>query len=186
MGDKNRFELTGRQGGLHILQEWAVPHRGADMGHPGTVAGQNITHPVAKIPGIDHQHLVAGLHQVGSSGIHGKRAGTGDDKGLTIRGKEHLAHPLQGLPKGLNKIGGNVACGWRAHCRQDRWFKFNRSGDHKKVAIFHPVPPKIGLMNRNGFGLWRQLENHFIQLSQDIGDIFQFNIRLGNLPGSIL
>ena len=100
------------------------------MGHLRAVAFEDGAVAVAEVARVNHQGAVAGLDQVSAGRIHRQGARSCDDKGLPIRGKEHLAHALDGLSEGFHEGGRQVTGGGGAHRFEHSRLEFDRPGDH--------------------------------------------------------
>ena len=162
MHDHDRLDLVlaiGGKAGLDLLEVGAMaPVAGqkidVELEFVGNPAPQH-----GKLPGLGHQHLVAGLQRIDDRRLPG--AGTGrriDDHRLL--GAEHPLHRPQHRVSDFGEFGAPVVHGRHVHRAQHPVRHVGRSGNLQKMPSSmhgHGRPSRycLGFARRSNITIWR-------------------------------
>lgn len=111
VGDGDGLVLLLRQRLFDLGELGLGAGRRPELGHVGAVDPEAVGEAIAKVPGGEHQHILAGLDQVGGHNIPAEGSRARNDEGLRGRvgGLEQLPEHRQGLAKGRDESGPDVA-----------------------------------------------------------------------------
>ena len=105
VGDGDELVLLLFQGLLDGVELWAVANWRLELCHLAAVGLEAVGKAVGKVAGVQHQHVVAWLGQVGGDLVPAQGTATVDDEGLRggVGGLEELAEHGQALAKDLDE-----------------------------------------------------------------------------------